>query len=158
MPEPKIQPVAIIDNREQCPFTFANLPTEPGALATGDYSIRGLEHLVSVERKSLDDLLGCIGRDRDRFRRELKRMEAYRFKLLIIESDADTLEIGTWRSQIKPAHVLGSLAAWSAQFGLPVWLGGDHAACGRFTERFLFQCARTVARELQAATALVGAA
>jgi hypothetical protein len=31
---------------------------EIGTLDTGDYSLRGLEHVIRIERKSLPDLLG----------------------------------------------------------------------------------------------------
>ncbi|MCC7291439.1 MAG: hypothetical protein IT449_05175 [Phycisphaerales bacterium] len=182
----KLSPTIIIDTREQAPFTFANLPSEPGTLDTGDYSVRGLEHLVAVERKSLDDLLACVGRERERFKRELQRLRAYRFRLLIVEASAADLEQGTypqaadtlnrngqasgtaplggsgtapqaadplrrpWRSKLTPAHVLGSLAAWTAQYTLPVWLGGTHDESGRFVERFLYQAARCVADEAEA--------
>lgn len=158
MPEPKIQPVVVIDTREQHPFTFDNLRVEPGTLQTGDYSIRGLEHLVAIERKSLDDLLGCVGRDRDRFLRELARLRGFRYRMLVVETDVSTLEAGDWRSKLQPSHVLGSLAAWSAQYSIPIWLGGDHESSGRFTERYLFQCARCITKELTATSALVGAA
>ena len=77
----RIAPTVIIDSREQAPLAFANLPSEVGTLDTGDYSIRGLEHLVAVERKSLDDLLGIVGRDRQRFRRELQRLRGFRYRL-----------------------------------------------------------------------------
>ena len=77
----------IIDSREQHPFDFQG-PTQIGTLATGDYSIVGLEHLLAVERKSLDDLLACIGHERDRFKRELQRLRAYRFRMLVIEATA----------------------------------------------------------------------
>ena len=154
----KLAPTIIIDTREQHPLTFPNLPTTVGTLDAGDYSIVGLTHLVAVERKSLDDLLACIGRDRDRFKRELQRLRAYRFRLLVIESDAATLEAGRWRSSLQPAHVLGSLAAWCAQYELPVWLAGDHDGAGRFVERFLYQAARMVAMEYAAAIDYIGAA
>lgn len=146
----KLAPILIIDTREQAPFTFANLPSEPGTLDAGDYSVRGLEHLVAVERKSLDDLLACVGRERERFKRELQRLRAYRFRLLIVEASAADLEAGHWHSKLTPAHVLGSLAAWTAQYTLPVWLGGTHDESGRFAERFLYQAARTVAGEAEA--------
>ena len=58
---------AVVDTREQRPLDLTPLKSVPGTLATGDYSVRGLEHVVAIERKSLDDLLGCIGRDRARF-------------------------------------------------------------------------------------------
>ena len=57
------------------------------------------------------------------------------------------LERGEWRSQVKPSAVLGSLAAWTAQFELPIWLAGTHEAGAEFCERYLFQCARLIANE-----------
>jgi hypothetical protein len=94
--------------------------------------------------------LPCCGRERDRFKRELQRLRAYRFRILVIEADAATLERGEWRSKLQPLHVLGSLAAWTAQYGLPVWLGGDHETAARFVERYLYQAARAVAMEASA--------
>ena len=151
----KHEAAVIVDSREQHPLRFDNLPAKVGTLDTGDYSIDGLTHLVAVERKSLDDLLACIGRERDRFKRELQRLRAYRFRLLVIEADAATLESGDWRSTLKPNHVLGSLAAWTAQYGLPVLLAGSHEVAGRFIERFLFQCARATLAENASAASLV---
>lgn len=114
-----------------------------------EYLAKGfcLTHLIAVERKSLPDLLGCVGHDRDRFKRELQRLRAYRFRALVIETDYSTLERGEWRSKIQPASVLGSLSAWMAQFDLPIWLAGDHEAAGRFAEKYLYQCARCIAQE-----------
>lgn len=146
----KITPTAIIDTREQTPWQFENLASELGSLTTADYSVKGLEHLIAVERKSLPDLLACCGTDRDRFRRELRRLKAYRFRALIIEASYSDLEAGEWRSQLKPSHVLGSLAAWTAQYELPIWLVGSHKAGAEFCERYLFQCARLIASENQA--------
>jgi DNA excision repair protein ERCC-4 len=68
--------IIAVDSREQRPFTFDAWPTAPATLAAGDYSIVGLEEHVAIERKSLDDLAGCCGRDRDRFKRELHRLQA----------------------------------------------------------------------------------
>ncbi len=142
-----VQPTIIIDTREQCPLEFANVLSEPGTLDTGDYSVRGLTHLVAVERKSLDDLLACCGYERARFKRELQRLRAYRFRLLIVEADQASLEAGVWRSKLQPSHVLGALAAWTAQYQLPVWLAGTHLSAGSVVERFLFQSTRCVALE-----------
>ncbi len=151
----KPEAVVIVDSREQCPFIFDNLPSKVATLDTGDYSIAEIEHLVAVERKSLDDLLACCGRDRDRFKRELSRMRGYRFRLLVVECNASDLESGCWRSALKPSHVLGSLAAWCCQYSLPIWLGGDHDCAGRFVEKFLYQCARAVLAETVAARGLL---
>ena len=143
----KLSPTIIIDTREQNAWTFTSLPSEPGSLATGDYSVRGLTHLIAVERKSLDDLLACVGIHRDRFKRELQRLRAFRFRALVIEASHTDLEAGQWRSQLKSSHVIGSLAAWQAQYSLPIWLAGDHESAARFAEKYLFQAARCIAQE-----------
>ncbi len=145
-----ITPVIVVDTREQDPWSFRDLPTEPGSLSSGDYSIKGLEHLISVERKSLPDLLACCGYERARFKRELQRLRAYRFRCLVVETDYSTLERGGWRSKIQPASVLGSLAAWTAQYSIPIWLAGNRESAAGFAERYLFQCARLVAQENKA--------
>lgn len=151
----KIEPVIVVDSREKCPWTFCNLRSISGSLSAGDYSLENLTHLISIERKSLDDLLACIGRERDRFKRELQRLRGYRFRCLVIEASYSDLERGEWRSQLKPSHVLGSLAAWTVQYSLPIWLAGDHQAAGRFAEKFLYQAARCIAQE-NAAVGVVG--
>jgi ERCC4-type nuclease len=153
----KASPCIVIDTREQTPLTFDTLPSQVGTLDTGDYSVRGLEHLISIERKSLPDLLTCVGRERERFKRELRRLRGYRFRLLLVECSAADLECGAWSGQLKPAHVIGSLAAWSAQYSLPIWLGGDHEGAGRFAERWLYQAARCIATEYEAAARALAA-
>jgi ERCC4-type nuclease len=64
--------VAIQDTREQTPLDLSPLQVDVAGLSTGDYSVKGLEHLVSVERKSLGDFLGVCGGERERFERELQ--------------------------------------------------------------------------------------
>lgn len=151
----KPTPRVLIDTREQAPLESVNLLTQRGTLDTSDYSVAGLEHLIAVERKSLPDLLACLGHGRERFKLELQRLRAYRFRLLVIEADTATIERGEWCSQLKPAYVLGSLASWTAIYGLPVWLAGDHEAAGRFVERHLYQCCRHITSEYEAAAKLV---
>jgi ERCC4-type nuclease len=140
---------AIIDSREQDPLDLSPLRTVRGTLSTGDYSAVGLEHIVTVERKSLPDLLACVGRDRERFEREMMRMLAYPVRALVIEGDWLDLERGDWRSQVTSASVIGSLLGWIAQ-GVPVLLAGDHDRAGKFVSRILFIAARRRYREARA--------
>ncbi len=138
--------VAIVDTREQLPLDLSPLRCEPSTLDTGDYSLKRLERVVAIERKSLPDLLGCIGRDRERFDREVQRLLAYPVRALIVESTWPDLERGEWRSKITPAAAIGSCLGWIAA-GLPIIMAGDHERAGRYTSRLLFTAARRRWRE-----------
>lgn len=140
--------MCLVDTREKCPLDLTPLRSQRGTLPTADYTIAGLEHEVAVERKSLPDLVMCVGQERDRFEREVQRLLAYPARLLIIEASMTQIEYGGWRGKITPAQVQGSILGWCAQ-GLPILLVQDHAAAGRAVSRFLFVAARRRWRELQ---------
>ena len=140
------QVVAVVDTREQLPLDLAPLQTTLGTLATGDYSVVGLEHVVSVERKSLPDFLGCVGTERERFDREVMRLLAFDVKALVIEATWQDLEAGEWRSKITPQAAIGSALGWIAM-GLPILMAGDHERAGRYVSRLLFTAARRRWRE-----------
>lgn len=138
--------VALVDTREQLPLDVRPLRTQVATLPTGDYSVAGLEHVVALERKSLDDLLACCGRERERFEREVQRLLAYPVRTLIVESTWTAIEAGVWRSALKPQHVIGSLLGWMAT-GLPVLMAENHERAGRYAARILFTAARRRYRE-----------
>ena len=143
--------VALIDTREQTPLTLPGLRTEPGTLATGDYSVKGLEHYIAIERKSLPDLLACCGRERERFERELQRLMAYPVRALVIEAGWEAIELGEWRSQLTPKQVGASLISWQVQ-GIPVMLCGTPARTGRIVAAMLRRAAQHRYRELRELT------
>ena len=140
--------IAIVDTREQLPLSLDPLRTEAGTLATGDYSLKGLEHHVCIERKSLDDLLGCVGRDRERFERELQRMLAYPVRCLLVEATWAEIELGQWRSKVTSSQAMGSLIGWAAM-GIQVCMIGDHERAGQFASRLLYTVARRRYAELR---------
>ena len=146
------QVTAIIDSREQLPLDLSPLQTVSGTLATGDYSVQGLENIVAVERKSLPDLLTCIGTCRERFDREVMRLLAYPTRAIVVEATWPDLERGEWQSKVTPAAAVGSVLGWIAS-GVPIIMAGDHARAGRYVSRLLFTAARRRWRE---ARALVG--
>ena len=146
--------IAIIDSREQTPLDLEPLTTITSTLPTGDYSIRGLEHVVAIERKSLDDLVGCVGRDRERFDREVQRLLAYPVRILVVESSWDAIESHEpinpqWRGKVTCEAVLGSLMGWQAA-GLSVHMAGDHVRAGKHVARMLYTVARRRYAELRA--------
>ena len=143
---------AIIDTREQTPLSLEPLRAEVATLTTGDYSVRGLEHLIAVERKSLADLLSCVGSERERFDREVRRLLAYPVRALVVEATWADLEQGEWRSKVTPTAAIGSLLGWIAT-GLPVVMAGSHERAGRYVSRLLYIAARRRWRELRALAA-----
>ena len=140
--------VCIIDTREQLPLCLDPLRTEPETLPTGDYSLKGLEHHVCIERKSLDDLLACVGRERQRFDRELHRMLAYPVRVLLVESTWQEIELGQWRSKVTSSQAMGSLIGWAAM-GIQLALVGTHERAGKFASRLLYTVANRRYRELR---------
>lgn len=88
-----------IDTREQANFSFhgfkadaphAHLPllinTEVTTLRTADYSIVGYQDRIAIERKSAQDAYQTFCHERDRFERELERLQEMEFGAVVIES------------------------------------------------------------------------
>lgn len=129
----------IIDSREQKPYEFSDSVVKK--LDTGDYSLAGFEDLISIERKSLTDFLGCVGRHRNRFERELKRLRGYKCRAVIIEATLKKLTDGKFgRSKITAAQALMSIASWRARYGIDFlyvgnWKQGNDE-CRRILEKF----------------------
>jgi ERCC4-type nuclease len=145
---------AIVDTREQLPLDLSPLRVELGTLATGDYSVRGLEKFIAIERKSADDMLACIGRERDRFDREVQRLLAYPCRAVVVEAGWMFFERGEWRSEVTSNAAIGSLLGWIAA-GVPIVMAYDHERAGRFVSRLLYTFAKRryrEARELIAAS------
>ena len=87
-----------IDTREQLPYSFI-IPSEVGTLPIGDYSISGLEHNISIERKTLDDLVGCLTQQRERFERELFRGKALDYFTLVVEGSLSDIQMRKYFSK-----------------------------------------------------------
>ena len=95
----------IVDTREQKPLTDFKRDTVRKKLDTGDYSIEGYEEVITFEHKTIKDLIGtCDVRNRDRFKRELLRMDTYDFYCIVIsgnETDVIKQCNKTYRTQYK---------------------------------------------------------
>lgn len=115
-----ILPTIIIDTREQTPLRFDHLPYEVGTLATGDYSIKGMEPEFCIERKSVADLVQSVTFERDRFERELIRIRGYSFRRLLIVGSLAQIEAHEYQSRTEPKAVIASVTAFEIRYGLPV--------------------------------------
>tara|TARA_Y100000310_G_scaffold253648_1_gene260540 strand:+ start:735 stop:1175 length:441 start_codon:yes stop_codon:yes gene_type:complete len=79
----------IIDSREQKPLWKKSTKTtqfEMKGLFIGDYSIKGYEDKIAIERKSPTDLFGTLGRGHKRFKKELEKSLKYKYFGIYIET------------------------------------------------------------------------
>ncbi len=139
----------IVDTREKLPYIF-NSPSQVGTLGCGDYSLAGGQHLISIERKSLDDLVLCLSKDRPRFERELYKSRSLDYMALIIEASLADIISHKYQSQMQPKAIIQSLIAFSIRYKLPVWLAGSREYGQRITESLLEKYSKEIERKHQA--------
>lgn len=126
----------LIDQREKSPWTFKGLTGKKGGkevkvvpktekvhIKTGDYTIKGYEDSLFIERKSKEDLYSTVGQNRDRFERELVRMSNAAtnggYAAIVVESAwRDTFHEPPERSSLNPASLEASLLAWSMRYNI----------------------------------------
>jgi DNA excision repair protein ERCC-4 len=142
----------ICDTREQAPYTFTTSghQVESAGLTAGDYSIAGLADYVAIERKSLPDFVTCCGPERNRFKRELKRLRAYRFRGVVVEANVQEILNHEYRSAISPESVLGSLAGWSLRYECSFFLAGSREHGERLTLALLRNAHRQITELVEA--------
>tara|TARA_R100001377_G_scaffold13612_1_gene6895 strand:- start:3225 stop:3710 length:486 start_codon:yes stop_codon:yes gene_type:complete len=109
--------VVLKDTREKNGWDFALskkcLAVARWGLKTGDYTIRGLEKELVLERKaSTGELAMNLGKKRKAFEAEMKRMSKFRWKYVICEFSIDDLmnfptNSGIPKKQIKYVRMNG---------------------------------------------------
>ncbi len=126
----------IVDSREALPIGFPGATTK--TLLTGDYSILGMEKRVTLERKTLADFYACVGKERNRFERELERMVKFEYAAVIIETSLANLLQGYEYSRVHPHSAIGSILAWSVKYNrLPFFFAENRTRCRAIIYRLL---------------------
>lgn len=83
---------------------------------------------MAVERKELSDLVQCLGRERERFERELQRARGLDCFAVVVEASWRDLAGGNYRSRLRPHAGCQSIAAFMARYGVPFLFAGSRAA------------------------------
>jgi ERCC4-type nuclease len=139
-----VEPVLVVDTREQLPYPF------PGAvvktLNAGDYSVLGYETRVAVERKTHADAYGSLGASRTRFQRELERLADYDYAAIVVECSLPDFLKPPLFSRLHPNAAIGSLLGWSVRYGLPVFFTSDREHGQSTTRQLLTKFAWYVER------------
>lgn len=162
MPKVKRQLEIIVDTREQRPWTWrpeiaaGEVSLHHEALETGDYSLVGMKELVTIERKSLADLWGCVGGHRERFKKQFERLQHIRWPALVVEGSL--YQIGGHRSRahscdnrkVLSSHVIGTLTSWGLRYNVQIWLAGSPRESERLAFYWLRNARRIREEELEA--------
>jgi DNA excision repair protein ERCC-4 len=121
------KPVVVVDTREQKGFAYSFERfskwfdgVERAALSVGDYSIKGLEGHLAIERKSLADLVNSVIQNRKGFLSQCKRLAALERKAIIIEASLAQVKSFYPESQAHPNAVVGSLLAAQERWGIQI--------------------------------------
>jgi ERCC4-type nuclease len=124
----------IVDTREQQPWEFGLHVTSKEKLDTGDYSIKGLEHLLTIERKkSVSEIANNI--TENRFKDVLNRMSQIPYKFMLFEFDLEdvySFPMGSdipkklWdKIKISPKYLLKYLTELQLNYGIHIIYCGD---------------------------------
>ncbi len=131
----------VADTREQTPLTplleDCGHHVISSTLKTGDYSVKGYEDFVAIERKSLDDLVGSLTNGRQRFERELSRgCRLERFCVVVEAPYSDILD-KKYRSKAHPASITGSIKAFEWRYRCRFYFCNDRYEASRTISRLL---------------------
>ena len=115
----------LIDTREQLDYAcfFEKLAKIhiTKTLRIGDYSLEGYETKFSIERKTLNDFIGCTTSSRERFLRELERAKELEYFAIIIECSCYDIINHNYRSKASPNAIISTICSWSVKYQYPIF-------------------------------------
>lgn len=146
MKKPQQKLPVVIDTREQeghaWEFDADQFSAVQQKLTSGDYSILGLEDVVTIERKTLGDAVGTVIHDWGRFRRLLHRMAGMDHAIVVVESSVEDILLHKYESDAEPLSVLGRLQSIQIDHAIPVVFAGNRLTAIAYSERYLLQVAK----------------
>ena len=144
--------ILIIDTREQKPLFVKSLPkglvVVRDTLKAGDYSVRGLEHLVFFERKEVPDAIRYVTTDHQHTIAKVKPYLHIPNRYLMIEgTEEDMFMNDNQFSTVHPEAIRNGLVAVEVRCGYRVYYHRDRKEHERFMlDRMLkiYQVAREI--------------
>ncbi len=112
--------IIIKDSREKRGFIYPNM--EIRKLNFGDYSVKGLEDILSIERKdSICEIFANLGtkKNKTRFYNELEGLSKYKHKFIVIEATVSQLMCGSRFSRLAPEYIINLINKIYCDYGIP---------------------------------------
>lgn len=148
---PKI--TILCDDRERNPWKIdhPDFQFEAQRLAVGDYTIKGAEDLVAIEKKSgITELITNLSsKDRPRFKRFLTRLGKYPIKYMIIEDSLSNIDAAfRWcpKTHLTPTSIYYWLSVINIKYQIPTLFIGSNA---RQREEFLYYFFLEIMKQVQ---------
>jgi hypothetical protein len=140
------------DTREQRKAGYSFTKWKPylhrDTLTTGDYSLFRHHHEIAIERKTLSDWYGSIGRERDRFIEEVRRMSSIRFRTIVVEASMlEAVHPEDHRyTKLRSEVVWGTINAIIVNLRVPIIWADTRAGAEEATYRYLLRCHNVLAK------------
>ena len=136
-----MKPTILVDTREQDTYSFNPLKVniKRKSLKTGDYSLEGFEHLVSVERKNPDDFVKTLIPPKKRFRKELQRLTEMPYSCIVVEANLEDILLGNYQSNASPLSVFNMANSIIADWKIPIFYCSNRQIACRFTQEYLIR-------------------
>lgn len=137
-------PIIVVDTRERDPFKYRAGKSVAGIvhekLDHGDYSLKGYEYLITIERKAkVDELAGNLGKHRARFIRELERMQSCRRRYIVVEDHWSSIFKTKRHSRMHPNAIFESIMALSVKYGVSVIFAGTRKQAHKIVRSLLLK-------------------
>lgn len=133
----------MVDSREKSPYKFNKCKNcagcETSKLDYGDYQIKGMPELIAIERKKdVIELGGNLGKKRERFERELQRMQSAKFRFIVVEDYWSSI-FRLRYSRIHPNALFESIIALELKYGVHFIFAGNRAMAHKITRSLLLR-------------------
>lgn len=120
------------------------ITTKAGTFKCGlaDYTIKGMEEQIQIERKTKSDLFLSLGANRDRMEARIARLNQCEIAFFLIEAEwSEILTQPPERSELSPKVISRTHNSWSIRYPRVHWVlcnGRRHAElkCFHLLERF----------------------
>jgi len=117
--------IIVVDTREQKPLWNEGKNVIRKTLKTGDYSIEGYEDKILIERKSLIDLYGTLGKGHTRFKKELERALELDYFAIVVDGSYSSCYNkdfdGAYHSKMKGYVVTSILFTIHVKYKIPIF-------------------------------------
>lgn len=132
--------IILQDTREQAPL-FTRLPKGltvcSATLKVGDYTIRGLEDKIAVERKQISDLIPYCTSDHVATKAKMLKLEKMEWAGLIIEARESEVSQRYHFSQASPESIRQALASFSVKHRVHIYIGDREHITRWMIDRFI---------------------